>query len=330
MSPAVLGAGNDDLEPGRAYLKARAAGEALPDEVPDLYPYAVGLGLVAPTLEEFGTAEQQARWSPTIPTGEEIWCQLFSEPDAGSDLAGLRTSAERDGDVWRVTGSKVWASRAHYADWGLLLARTDWSVPKHAGITAFGLDMKAAGVEVRPLVQMNGDAHFNQVFLDGVEVPDSDRIGDVGQGWPIARSVLALERGGGGGLSGGSLGLGDPSGVLDLVRAQGRADDAVVRQRAAQVYVASEVARLAGRSAPGSKIRMAQILTSSSGLALDVLGPYGMLDDGAWATTFLTAPSLSIRGGTDEIQRSQVAERVLGLPREPSVDRDVPFQDLPK
>src|SRR3954465_1180202 len=146
MTPTVLGAGNDDLEPGRAYLRARAAGEQPAGEVPDLYPFAVGLGLVTPTLEEYGSEEQQERWLPRIGPGDEVWCQLFSEPDAGSDLAGLRTRAERDGDVWRVTGSKVWASRAHYADWGLLLARTDWAVSKHAGITAFGMDMHAAGV----------------------------------------------------------------------------------------------------------------------------------------------------------------------------------------
>jgi acyl-CoA dehydrogenase len=166
------------------------------------------------------------------------------------------------------------------------------------------------------------------VFLDEVAVADADRIGDPGQGWPIARSVLALERGGGAGLGGGgSLGLGDPTALLELAR---RCGDPVARDRTMRVYVATEVARLTGAAAPGAKLRMAAVLKGTSGLALDLLGPHGMLDDGDWTTMFLTAPSLSIRGGTDEIQRSQIAERVLGLPREPSVDRDVAFEQLPR
>ena len=350
----VLGAGNDHLGPGRAYLAAmgRWAAAAWPEAhggmglegedvavvqralgelaVPDLYPFAVGLALVGPTLLQHGTPDQQERWLAPIARGEAIWCQLFSEPDAGSDLAGLTTRAERDGDLWRVTGAKVWASRAHYADRGLLLARTDWSVPKHAGITVFSVDLRAAGVEVAPLVQMNGDAHFNQVFLDEVEVPDADRIGDPGAGWGIARSVLALERGGGAGAPAAGLGLGDPSALLDLLRFTGRADDPVARDRAMRLYSGSVARRRASRALPGAKLSLADGLKASSGRALGALGPEGMLADGEWATTFLTAPSLSIRGGTDEIQRNQLGERALGLPREPSVDRDVPFEDLPR
>ncbi|MCB1018166.1 MAG: acyl-CoA dehydrogenase, partial [Acidimicrobiales bacterium] len=227
-------------------------------------------------------------------------------------------------------GAKVWASRAHYADRGLLLARTDWSVPKHAGITVFGLDLRAAGVEVAPLVQMNGDAHFNQVFLDGVEVPDADRIGDPGAGWGIARSVLALERGGGAGAPAAGLGLGDPAALLDVLRETGRAGDPVARDRAMRLLSAARARQWAGRGAPGAKLALADGLKASSALALEALGPAGMLDEGEWATTFLTAPSLSIRGGTDEIQRNQLGERALGLPREPAVDRDVPFADLPR
>jgi len=350
----VLGAGNDDLGPGRAYLAAmgrwavagwpeahgglglagddlaavqRALGELA---VPDLYPFAVGLALVGPTLLQHGTADQQARWLAPIARGEAVWCQLFSEPDAGSDLAGLTTRAERDGDLWRVTGAKVWASRAHYADRGLLLARTDWSVPKHAGITVFSVDLRSAGVEVAPLVQMNGDAHFNQVFLDEVEVPDADRIGDPGAGWGIARSVLALERGGGAGAPAAGLGLGDPTALLDHLRATGRLEDPMARDRAMRLLSAAKTRQWAGRGAPGAKLALADGLKASSGLALEASGPAGMLAEGHWATTFLTAPSLSIRGGTDEIQRNQLGERALGLPREPSLDRDVPFADLPR
>lgn len=350
----VLGAGNDDLGPGRAYLAAmgRWAVPAWPVEhggaglgpedlgvvqralgayaMPDLYPFAVGLALVGPTLLVHGTPEQQARWLAPIARGDEIWCQLFSEPDAGSDLAGLTTRAERDGDVWRLAGAKVWASRAHYARWGLCLARTDWSVPKHSGITVFAVDLQADGVEVAPLKQMNGDAHFNQVFLDEVLVPDGDRLGDAGAGWAIARSVLALERGGGAGAPAAGLGLGDTSALLDLVRSADGASAPLARQRAMAIHSDVQARRWAGRRMPGSKLRMADTLKASTSLALEMQGPAGMLADGEWATTFLTAPSLSIRGGTDEIQRNQIGEQALGLPREPAVDRDVPFGDLPR
>src|SRR3954469_21626592 len=190
----VLGGGNDDLEPGRAYLAALAPGgwvaATWPEEyggrglsprdaalvsrelarytAPDLYPWLVGLHVVAPRLLAVATPEQCGRWLPPIRTGEEIWCQLFSEPGAGSDLATVSARAERDGDDWRVSGQKVWTSRGHYARWGFLLARTDPSVAKHAGITAFAVDMQAVGVDIRPLRQMNGDAHFSEVFLSEV------------------------------------------------------------------------------------------------------------------------------------------------------------------
>jgi alkylation response protein AidB-like acyl-CoA dehydrogenase len=350
--PSVLGAGSDDLDAGRAFLTALAeSGLAAPtwpvayggmdatpeqasilnDELaaferPDLYPFMVGISLVGPTVLTHGTDEQKDRWLPRIRSGEEIWCQLFSEPDAGSDLAGLRCRAVRDGDLWRVTGTKVWSSRAHYSRWGLLLARTDFSVPKHAGITAFALDMTVPGVEVRPLRQMNGDTHFNEVFLTDAPIDDDCRIGAEGEGWKVAITTLMHERssiGGGWGVT------------REQVAALGqRSRSAVDRDRLASVLVDLEVARLTGLRAKaaaragrppgpegsGGKLRMSSTLKALASLALD-LGA----DDEEWRTLFLTGPSLSIRGGTDEIQRNILGERVLGLPPEPRPDKEGPF-----
>jgi alkylation response protein AidB-like acyl-CoA dehydrogenase len=365
-APTVLGAGTDDLARGRAWLTALADGGwavptwpveyggrgAAPSEVteiarelaryhqPDLYPYLVGLHVVAPTLLAVATPEQCARWLPPIGTGQEIWCQLFSEPGAGSDLANLSTRAERDGDVWHLTGQKVWSSRAHYATWGFCLARTDVDVAKHAGITAFTVDMTQSGVDVRPLRQMNGDAHFNEVFLDAVVVPDANRISDVGAGWSVARTALANERGAVGAVSTGMSGPADR--LLELARA--RRVDATRRDTVVAAHVEAEVARLtmrrardrarAGGGVPGpegsgSKLRSGSLLKSTAAAALSLLGPDAVVGDGEWQTLFLMSPSISIRGGTDEIQRNIVGERVLGLPPEPRVDTDRPYRDIP-
>jgi acyl-CoA dehydrogenase len=364
----VLGAGSDDLDAGRRYLGALAgSGLAVPSwpreygglgaapadvaavraelaafDVPDLYPYLVGLELVGPTLLAHGTPEQCARWLPRVATGEEIWCQLFSEPGAGSDLAGLATRAVADGDQWRVHGQKVWTSRGAYSQWGLLLARHDGSVPKHQGITAFALDMHAAGVEVRPLRQMNGDAHFTEVFLDDAPVADADRIGAVGEGWRVALTCLSYERGAS--TAGGTSGLLDPQRLVALARARGRDHEPVVRDALARLVIetrvmsytarrARDTAR-AGRPGPegsGMKLRGSKLFRDYTTLALELLGPEATCSpDGELQTLFLTAPSLSIRGGTDEIQRNIVAERVLGLPSDLRVDRELPFDQLPR
>ena len=322
-----MGAGSDDLDAGRAYLAAQAAGEDWSGDVPDLYPYMVGVALVAPVIEQFGTPVQKEQWLQTIRNGDEIWCQLFSEPDAGSDLASLSCRAVRDGAEWRVTGSKVWSSRAHYSRWGLLLARTDPTVPKHAGITAFAVDMTAPGVEVRPLRQMNGDTHFNEVFLTDVVVRDDWRIGAEGEGWSVATATLMHERG----SIGGGYGIRVDE-VVDLARAHGVSAGSVASQRVASVIADLEVSRLtvlraraaaeAGRApgpeGSGAKLRMSATFKALGDLALDLAGPAGVVDpDDEWQTFFLTGPSLSIRGGTDEIQRNILGERVLGLPREP-------------
>ncbi len=367
----VLGAGNDDLEPGRAFLATLAPGgwvvptwpadcggrgasvdgaavigeELAAFEAPDLYPYLVGLHVVGPTLVALATPEQRQRWLPAIASGAEIWCQLFSEPGAGSDLANVATRAERDGTSWRVTGQKVWSSRAAYAQRGFLLTRTDVDAPKHAGITAFALDMAGPGVEVRPLRQMNGDAHFSEVFLDGALVGDADRIGEPGDGWRVARTALANERGALGTVSAGT-GVSTLR-LAALARARGQGDDPVVRDRVVAAHVAAEAARLtrvrararaeAGRTpgpeGSGGKLAGSGSFKRAVDVACSVLGPAAVAGSDAtvdeWRTLFLTAPSVSIRGGTDEIQRNIVGERVLGLPPEPRVDTDRPWRDVP-
>ena len=360
--PQVMGAGSDDLDRPRGFLEvlgpwavpswpeeagglgaslreaAVVAEELARFDAPDLYPFMVGLSLVGPTLLEHGSAGQRARWLPPIRAGTEVWCQLFSEPGAGSDLAALACRAERDGDgPWRVSGQKVWSSRAHYSRWGLLLARTDDQVPKHAGISCFAVDLHQPGVEVRPLVQLNGDTHFNEVFLDDVAVPDADRIGPSGAGWGVAMTTLAAERR--------AIGQGgaqlDAGQVLDLVHRSGRAGDPLVRQRAARLITRLHLAGVnAARSGSqpaamgsGAKIWMSDTMKAAAALALDLAGPAAVAGDGnpdtdRWRTLFLTGPSLSIRGGTDEVLRTLLGERVLGLSPEPRVDKGVPFRDL--
>jgi alkylation response protein AidB-like acyl-CoA dehydrogenase len=367
---SVMGAGSDDLETGRKFLAALAdGGYAVPSwpveqggmgataeqagivaqelarfEAPDLYPFMIGVSLVGPTLMTHGNASQLGRWLSKIRSGEEIWCQLFSEPDAGSDLAGLTSRAERDGDMWRITGTKVWNSRAHYADWGLLLARSDSSVPKHAGITAFAIRMDALGVEIRPVRQMNGDTHFNEVFLDDAPVPDTDRIASVGDGWRVAITTLMHERGSIAGRTGISR-----SQLLELGRAHEVTAAPVARDRLVRSVTALEIGRLTalraraggqsgqtpGPEGSGGKLRMSEALKAIGNLALDLEGPAGVAGEAAgaedpWQTLFLTGPSLSIRGGTDEIQRNILGERVLGLPAEPRADKDRPFSDRPR
>lgn len=365
---SVLGAGTDDLEEGTEYLRKLAAGgwmvptwpadcggraaateeaaairEALARfDAPDLYPWGVGLSLVGPTLLEVATPEQCRRWLPAIAAGDEIWCQLFSEPDAGSDLANLSTRAARVRDVWQVEGSKVWSSRAHYARWGFLLARTDVSVPKHAGVTAFALDMAGTGIDVRPMVQMNGDSHFSEVFIGGATVPDDCRIGDEGAGWGIAVAMLAHERAALG-ASGGGLGVDESSTrLIELARALGRSSDPLVRQRLAAVVTRERINRWTslraraslargrgpGPEGSGAKLQTVALLKEVADCAVDLLGMAGVVGEGEWQTRFLTAPSLSIRGGTDEIQRNIVGERVLGLPTEPRVDKGIPFASV--
>ena len=368
-----MGAGNDDLQAGIAYLGGTAAdGLAVPSwpehlggrgadrteasligrvarefVVPDLYPFGVGIGLVGPTLLDHGTDEQQRRWMPKIASGEEIWCQMFSEPDAGSDLANVGTRAERDGDEWVLSGQKVWTSRGPYAHWAICLARTDPDVPKHQGLTMFALETSSPGIEIRPLVQMNGDSHFSEIFATDVRVPDNQRIGDVGAGWKVAVTVLGYERGAAGGGGGGGGGPADkksgprvPTWLRDL---GARLDGSVRRDQAMRIHAHDMTSKWtrdraraearAGNPGPagsGAKVRGVVSYKGRSYFTTDCQGAAAMLSDADGHVETLTAPSMSIRGGTDEIQRNILGERVLGLPGEPRLDRDVPWNESRK
>jgi len=306
--------------------------------------FAIAIGMVGPTLLAHGTPEQQARFLPAMLRGEEVWCQLFSEPEAGSDLANVATRAERDGDDFVVTGQKVWTSTAERAEWGILLARTDPDAPKHRGITYFLVEMASAGIDVRPLRQMTGDAHFSEVFLDEVRVPATQVLGAVGEGWKVAQTTLASERTA---IAGGSGGA-DPAGLAALARAFGRAGDPLVRQAVVDAHVRSELLRylrlrsqtaLSKGTRPGPetsvmKLAYARFMQQMTTAAIQLQGATGMLAGahlpagGVWTTKFLHAPSLRIAGGSDQVQATIIGERVLGLPAEARPDRDLPYREL--
>ena len=308
--------------------------------------FSVTVRLVAPTIARFGTDEQRRRFLRPFLRTETLCCQLFSEPGAGSDLAGLRASAVRDGDEWVVNGQKVWSSGARFSGYGELICRTDASVPKHAGLTAFLLPMDAAGVEIRPIRQMSGGASFNEVFLDDVRLPDSARLGEVGDGWNVALTTLAFERAASGHSRGSERG-GSWERVRALARWAGATGDPVIRQRLARLYSLDRIRtlngeRVAARSTPGgppgplhstSKLQWTQWMNEVSDVVSEILGPRLVADSGewgtyAWAEHLLGAPGYRIAGGSDEIQRNIIGERVLGLPAEPRVDRGVPFNQL--
>jgi alkylation response protein AidB-like acyl-CoA dehydrogenase len=307
--------------------------------------FAVGIGMVGPTLMAHGSEAQKERYLHPMLRGDEIWCQLFSEPGAGSDLAGLRTRAVRDGDEWVVNGQKVRSSGAQHSDFGILLTRTDSDAPKHRGITYFILDMRSPGIEVRPLRQITGVAHFNEVFLTDVRVPHDQVVGEVNGGWTVALTTLATERDLiGAGMS--AIGAGD---FLRLARQHGATDDPVTRQWLADAYIRFEVlkylrlrvqdAARAGRD-PGPESSVLKLAVSEQSarngdLALALEGPAAMLlrDDapygGFWQQMFLGQWGVRIGGGTEQVQHNVIGERVLDLPPEPRPDKDLPFRDLP-
>ncbi|MGE7467042.1 acyl-CoA dehydrogenase family protein [Brevundimonas sp. NPDC003935] len=314
----------------------------------------IGLGMAAPTILAFGTEEQKRRFLRPLWTGEEIWCQLFSEPGAGSDLATLGTRAVKDGDEWVIDGQKVWTSGAHHARWAILVTRTDPDVPKHRGMTYFICDMHAPGVEVRPLRQITGEAEFNEVFLTGVRLPDDLRLGEVGDGWRVAQTTLMNERVAIGGApvrrGGGMVGV-----VVDSWRAHPELRSHELHQRLLSLWVESEVTRLsgvrlreqlaAGQPGPegsGMKLSFAKLNQALSGFEVEFGRDLGY-DDWTFRRSedvdfygrgpgyrYLRAKGNSIEGGTSEILRNIISERVLGLPSEPRVDKDVPWKDLPR
>ena len=302
----------------------------------------IGIGWAGPTLVHAGTQDQQARYLPRLLSGEDIWCQLFSEPGAGSDLAALSTRAEPDGDEWVVNGQKVWTSLAQHSRYGILIARTDPGVAKRRGITYFVCPMDLPGIEIRPITEMTGGQTFNEVFFTDVRLPAGSVVGEVGHGWELAKVTLGNERVSL--SSGGALwGMG-PTGVdlLDLVRAQGGAADPLLRQRLARLHSTEEILRLIRLRTVSARIRGEQPGPEASirkvmadehgqeimGLAKDLAGAAGMRDDTGplgtdarlWSFGFAFAPALTIGGGTGEVQRNILAERILGLPGDVDVE----------
>jgi acyl-CoA dehydrogenase len=306
--------------------------------------FAVSIGMVGPTLMAHGSPEQQQQYLGPMLRGDHLWCQLFSEPGAGSDLASLATRAELDGDEWVVNGQKVWTSLGQFAHYGILLARTDPNVPKHQGITYFIVDMRSPGIEVRPLVQITGVAHFNEVFLTDVRIPAANVIGEVGGGWKVANTTLTSERAFIG-SGGGSWSVPD---LIETARRRGRTDDPTVRQELMAAYCRAQTLTYLGyrmrtamsqRRMPGPemfimKLAYAQHWARTMDAAMAVLGPDATLwgddavDSGVWQQYFLSQFAIRLGGGTDEVQHNIIGERGLGLPREPSNDRDVAWKDL--
>ena len=313
--------------------------------------FLIGQGMIGPTLMAWASDEDKARFLPPLASGEEVWCQLFSEPAGGSDLAALRTRAERDGDDWVINGQKIWTSGAHYSDYGVIVVRTDPTVPKHKGLSYFYIDMKAPGVDIKPIKQLTGDSDFNEVYFTDVRVSDSQRLGDVGQGWQVSLTTLMNERA----AIGGGFGQMDVSLAMSVaaeVEIDGRPalEDAAVRARIADWYVQEaglkytgyrSLTALSRGALPGpensiGKLVGAPKMQAMSSYLMDLLGASGAIADEALAAkagiiqrAYMGAPGLRIAGGTDEIMANIIAERVLGLPQEPRLDKGIPFTEVP-
>ncbi|HMK63322.1 MAG TPA: acyl-CoA dehydrogenase family protein, partial [Acidimicrobiales bacterium] len=308
--------------------------------VPPMTVYGIGLGMVAPTILAHATDEVKERYLRAMWRGDIVACQLFSEPSAGSDLAGVQTRATRDGDEWVVTGQKVWTSGAHLSDIGEILCRTDPEAPKHKGLTGFVVDMHAPGVDIRPLRQITGGASFTEVFFNDVRIPDSHRLGDVNGGWTVALTTLMNERAAiGGGMAGTSAGNMGTQRLIELVRHQGKDGDPLVRQQVADIVINGRVAsytnlrsmaKIAAGGLPGPEMSIAKLsltlnMRRMSDLLSHVLGAKLVADSGEWGTYawsqfILGVPGMRVAGGTDEILHNIIGERVLGLPKEPSTN----------
>ena len=311
----------------------------------------IGQGMIGPTLMAWATADDKARYLPPLASGEEVWCQLFSEPAGGSDLAALRTRAEPDGDDWIINGQKIWTSGAHYADYGVIVVRTDPTLPKHKGLSYFYIDMRAPGVEIKPIKQLTGDADFNEVYFTDVRVSDRQRLGEVGQGWQVALTTLMNERA----AIGGGIGKMDVDLAVAIAQdveldGQPAIDNAAVRTRIADWYVQEaglkytgyrSLTALSRGALPGpensiGKLVGAPKMQAMASFLMDLLGASGAISDETLAVkagiiqrSYMGAPGMRIAGGTDEIMANIIAERVLGLPQEPRLDKGIPFTDVP-
>ena len=313
--------------------------------------FLIGQGMIGPTLMAWATADDKARYLPPLASGEEVWCQLFSEPAGGSDLAALRTRAEPDGDDWIINGQKIWTSGAHYADYGVIVVRTDPTLPKHKGLSYFYIDMRAPGVEIKPIKQLTGDADFNEVYFTDVRVSDGQRLGEVGQGWQVALTTLMNERA----AIGGGIGKMDVDLAIAIAQdveldGQPAIDNAAVRTRIADWYVQEaglkytgyrSLTALSRGALPGpensiGKLVGAPKMQAMASFLMDLLGASGAISDETLAVkagiiqrSYMGAPGMRIAGGTDEIMANIIAERVLGLPQEPRLDKGIPFTDVP-
>ena len=324
-----------------------SAGWRLPDG-----PLAISHGMCLPMLGQFGTEEQKARYLPDNISGRAIWCQMFSEPGAGSDVAGLSMRAVRDGDEWILDGQKVWTSGAHYCDFGIVVARTDPTLPKHQGLSMFIVDMRSPGIEVRPLVQISGARGFNEVFFSEARIPAANLLGEVNQGWNLAVSMLMFERVSIG-AGGGALNARRSPELAALARELGKASNPVIRQGLADLHIREEIkgyigqrirSSVAAGRVPGpegsiAKLNGADLARRTRDLAMSIIGTAGQAWDGMdpssdaaarWSSFCISAAGVSIAGGTDEVQRNIIGERVLGLPREPDSFKGAPWQDIPR
>ena len=316
-----------------------------------LVPAAISHGMCLPVLNDFGTPEQKARHQARIIRCDELWCQMFSEPGAGSDVASLATRAIRDGNQWVLNGQKVWTSGAQYCEYGLCVARTDPAQPKHRGLTMFIVDLSLPGVDIRPLRQINGSSHFNEIYLTDVRVGHDCLVGEEGNGWNVAVAMLMYERVaiGAGGSGAMSRSMGSAK-LIDEARRQGRDGDPVVRDAIADLYIRERIQTFIGMrirqaaesgQAPGpegsiAKLNAAILSRRASDVAIELAGPSGQAwsakdeDADEWASAVIGAPAMAIAGGTNEVQRNIIGERVLGLPKEPDPFKGQPWDEVPR
>lgn len=311
------------------------------------FPLYIGQGMCLPTIFTHGTEEQKKRFMPPLIDGSEIWSQCFSEPGAGSDVAGLQMRAEKTQDEWILNGQKVWTTGAHYSEWGEVIVRTDPDLPKHQGLTMFLVDLRAPGVTVRPLRQITGEAHFNEIFFDDVRVPDTQRLDDVGAGWKVALTTLMNERmaiGGAGG--GGGRRTAGQNALVRLAQEAGLFDEATTRDEVMSLYVQQRVfsmlrermALQAKKGIPGPEFSMlkligARLVAAQTEVSTNIVGAPATAWEGetagrSTAMALLNSRSGKIAGGTDEVMLNILGERVLGLPQDPRVDKEVPFREL--